>query len=367
MFWESSFLIILGAYLILQLWQLFWVKQQRISVPKQHFVPKISVLLAARDEEENIVRCLKSLSELEYPDYEIIVGNDRSEDNTLAIINAFIATHKILNIKVVDIVGRFPKTMAKAAVLAELAHEAAGEIFFITDADIAVPKTWLRAMVPYYQDKNIGIVSGTTFISGKGFFGKLQSIDWLYFMCLVETFHRAGVNTTAIGNNMSVRASAYWQTGGYENIPFSITEDYKIYQKITGLDWKAINVCNAEVLAIGLPIIGLKNLLYQRKRWLLGAKELPTNWWFLFIIFAFYYPASIALFFVNFKIALIIFALKFMLQSHYILYCVNRLKISPSSSMIYLFWYEIYLYTATLSTLLFFILPFKTIWKGRAY
>ena len=173
-----------------------------------------------------------------------------------------------------------------------------------------------KGLIRHYNADNVGIVSGTTYINGVGLWGSLQSVDWIYFMCLVETFHRAGINTTAIGNNMSIRAKAYWETGGYENIPFSITEDYKIYQKTSALGWQAKNICNTDVLALSNPIIGYKNLLHQRKRWLMGAKELPKNWWFLFIVFSFYYPLSLVLFFIAPKVAIAFLIIKFFIKTY---------------------------------------------------
>ena len=355
------------AYLLLEVWQLRWLISPRTRPNYPDTWPTASVLLAARNEESNILRCLEALSQVDYPHLEVIVGDDRSEDGTAEVVQSFQRTHPDFNLKLVEIEGLYPQTMAKAAVLAELAHHTEAAIFLITDADIAVPKTWAKELVAYYQNERVGIVSGTTYITGKGIWGNLQSIDWIYFMCLVETFHQAGVNTTAIGNNMSIRAKTYWETGGYENIPFSITEDYKIYQKATALGWKAINVCNAKVLAIGNPIVGVNNLLHQRKRWLLGAKELPSNWWILFIIFAFYYPLSLVLFVMNPVVASIILLLKFSLQLSYILISSRRLGIHLQKKVPYLFLYEIYLYTVTITTLVFFILPFKTEWKGRKY
>jgi len=360
-------LIVPLLYLGIALWHLFWVFKQRKAPIQSENWPLVSVLLAARNEEHNIERCLKALIALDYPHLEIIVGNDRSEDQTRNLVLNFITAHPQFAIRLVEIEGKYPQTMAKAAVLAEIAHHAQGKFYLITDADIAVPSTWAKTLIANYDSEDIGIVSGTTYIEGKGLWGMLQSVDWIYFMCLVETFYRAGVKTTAIGNNMSIRAKAYWQTGGYENIPFSITEDYKIYQKVTALGWTAKNICNTKVLALSNPIIGIQNLLHQRKRWLLGARELPSNWWFLFAVFALYYPLTLIALFILPKITLGIIGIKFLLQNTYILLNLKKLKLSIPKHALYLFLYEPYLYTVTITTLLFFLLPFKTEWKGRKF
>ena len=142
--WLISIILFLCMYLGLQIWQLFWLQAKREIPSEPNVWPKASVLLAARNESDNIERCLNALIQLDYPDLQIIVGNDRSEDDTKLKVEQFIKTNPTAKIKVVEIVGKYPNTMAKAAVLAEIAHHAEGEIYLITDADIAVPSTWAK-------------------------------------------------------------------------------------------------------------------------------------------------------------------------------------------------------------------------------
>lgn len=328
-------------------------------------LPNISILLAARNEEKNILRCLNSLHELNYPKQkiEILIGDDHSEDNTKNLIEQFIANNH--QFKLFSITTQLGKARGKANVLAQLAHQANGKYFLITDADIRVQPNWARELVSYFNEK-VGIVSAATIVeSDKTFMSNMQSIDWTYFMGQLRSFDFYGLKCTSAGNNMAVSAAAYWQTGGYENLDFSVTEDYKLYKEIRARDWDAPYIFNNSIINYSRPVDTFKTLINQRKRWLVGGKELPFYWWIIFSIFGLFFPAIIVLCFFNIKLALLFYALKWSLQSMSIFLTQHKLKLKKDFSC--LFSYEFYNIVVSLSTQTNFFLPTKVIWKNREY
>ena len=101
-------------------------------------LPRVSILIAARDEEAALPRCLASLRALQYPAelLEILVGDDASTDGTAAVAEAAMQGFGG-HFRVVPIIGNMGQARGKANVLAHLAHAAATDYFFITDADIS--------------------------------------------------------------------------------------------------------------------------------------------------------------------------------------------------------------------------------------
>ena len=89
---EIIYLIFVSGYFILSYLFLIGVKKKFERI-EEGDLPSVSVILAARNEEKNILECLKSLCELDYPDgkLEIILVNDESTDNTEVIIKNFIS------------------------------------------------------------------------------------------------------------------------------------------------------------------------------------------------------------------------------------------------------------------------------------
>ena len=148
-------------------------------------------------------------------------------------------------------------------------------------------------------------------------------------MGYIKAFARVGVGCTSVGNNMMVRAKAYWETGGYENIDFSITEDYKLFKEVTSRGWSWKSDLRSSTLGLAWYIPSVKEMLHQRKRWLIGARELPLNWKVLIVLYGLFIPALMVLFMLNPVLASFTWFLKVMAQSLFITVLCQKLKIKP--------------------------------------
>ncbi|MDR3666766.1 MAG: glycosyltransferase family 2 protein, partial [Ignavibacteriaceae bacterium] len=171
---------------------------------------------------------------------------------------------------------------------------------------------------------------------------------------------------SCIGNNMSFRKKAYLETGGYENYPFSITEDFMLLHKISGLKkYKIIYPLLKESIIHSKACTGLKELLNQKKRWAKGGIIAPK---FGFLIMGVAFVSNLLilltpLFFTTVWLYLAVFKiiidLLFLYPVHTVLGIKNQLK--------YFLVYQVYfiLYTTLLPLLLLF--NGKITWKGRTY
>jgi len=362
-------IVALCCYIFIQLMNMISIHsaepdEKIIDISDDNNLPQISVLVAARNEESNIWRCLSALNNMQYPKdkLEVLIGNDDSEDKTGEIIDAFCSRHQ--GFRSVKIVGTLGKARGKANVLAQLAHEAKGNYFLITDADTAVNKYWAKEIISYFDD-NTAIVSGITIVDDEGTMGRMQEIDWMYFMGLLKGFSNLGLSCTAVGNNMAVSRKAYEETGGYEALDFSVTEDYKLYKEVRKRGWKTRNILTPEILNRSRAIHQMRALLFQRKRWLIGARELPFYWWILFSVFGSFGVAIVVLAFFNIKLALIFYLIKLTLQSVSVFMMQNKLDIDKTFD--YLVAYELYSISISLATQFIFFMPIKLRWKNRKY
>ncbi len=339
-------------------------KQKRFFKTNDEY-PNISILIAVRNEEDNIIDCLKSLELLDYPKdkIEILIGNDQSTDQTEQLITDFIQGKAYF--KLINIFNQMGKAKAKANVLAHLFENSSHEIIFVTDADIHVNANWIKSIVPYFNNHKIGIVSGTTVVNGKGFFTNMQSIDWLYFSGLLIAFDNLGLKSTAVGNNMAVIKKAYLATGGYQNLDFSVTEDLALFKAIKNKGYESINLLENDNLNQSKPQYSLMNFLHQRKRWLIGAQGLNFKWKVVFILMALFYPMLILLFFYNIKNAITIWICKVFLQ--FFISIIITLKLKKNLNVFYLILFEIYTFISTFIVSIFYALPIKMIWKNRKY
>lgn len=326
-------------------------------------LPMVSVLVAARNEEATLSRCLTSLLAQEYPveRLEILVGNDASTDNTQVIADAFAEAYP--NLRVYLIEHNLGTARGKANVLAQLAGHASGEMLLMTDADMWLPPTWCSSMVVAFTGST-GLVTGFTTVNNATLFGSLQAHDWTFAIGMIKVLTDMGQPVTSMGNNMAVLAEAYRRTGGYENMPFSITEDFQLTKAVVAEGYTVRQLITPPVAGITLPAGSWKALLQQRKRWTKGAVKLPMPIVLLLGLQAAYYPAAVMALF-SFPWLLVLVGAKAILQAVFSTRVASVAGAPLKIAALLLF--EFYSAILSLSTLLVAILPFGVKWKDRQY
>ena len=230
---EIILLIIIIAYFIQSVIFVIGAKKKfsRLSVDE---FPTATVIVAARNEENNIKQCLNSLGKLEYPEdmLEVLIVDDRSSDKTGEIIDEFISERENFRKIIPD--DPKGKMVGKVNALATAIREANGQIILTTDADCVVKPFWVKTIASFYQD-DVGMVDSYTTQLADTSFGGMQAIDFIYLLLVAGGTINLKIPISCIGNNMSFRKKAYDEIGGYEALPFSVTEDFTLLRAIYNL------------------------------------------------------------------------------------------------------------------------------------
>ena len=237
-------------------------------------LPFVSVIVAGRNEEQNIESCIKSLLNLDYPrdKHEIFLVNDRSTDSTGNIMKKYSspANSHVIYYEVED---KPSKLKGKTNALNRVIKKTKGEFIFTTDADCEVKPSWIREMMKYYDDKT-GVVSSYSIMKPLGLNSGFQSLDWIYLLSIASGSDGLNKQTSCVGNNMSYRKAAYDEVGGYENIKFSVTEDFMLMQTIKSkTKWGTKFPVDIDCLNWTLPCSGFMELYRQKKRWTKGGLD----------------------------------------------------------------------------------------------
>ncbi|MDZ7376900.1 MAG: glycosyltransferase family 2 protein, partial [candidate division KSB1 bacterium] len=145
-------------FLILSTTLLNFFTAPRIArAPKLRTTPKVSILIPARNEEQNIGKCLDGLTKQDYPNFEIIVLNDHSDDNTLQVIQE----HQKRDERIQSINGKdLPDGwLGKNWACHQLSQVATGDIFIFTDADNRHASFAVKNTVAHIQNLKLGLIS----------------------------------------------------------------------------------------------------------------------------------------------------------------------------------------------------------------
>jgi glycosyltransferase involved in cell wall biosynthesis len=152
-----GFLSIAAAffYFLVHLCLLAGIK--RTKVVRSDARPRVSVIVAARNEESTLRELLRCLLRQTYPSFEIIIVNDRSTDGTAGIIADVQKENPI--IQRIDIAAVASDMPAKKNALKAGIEKSGGEVLCFTDADCSPPPTWIEELVSRFEP-GVGLVAG---------------------------------------------------------------------------------------------------------------------------------------------------------------------------------------------------------------
>jgi 1,2-diacylglycerol 3-beta-glucosyltransferase len=362
---EIIFLILVSAYFIINVTLIIGAKKVFPRLDEKQ-LPTISIIVAARNEEENILTCLESLNKLIYPEnkIDIIIVDDTSADNTLNIVSNFIHGKKRFRVVYMQ-ENEDAKLKGKVRAMAEGIKISTGEIILTTDADCVVSPLWAKTIASYYFE-DVGVVNGFTSQTASSAFSGMQAIDFIYLLFIASGTINLGKPLSCIGNNMSFRKKAYEETGGFENLPFSVTEDYLLLNSIQKLGkYRVIYPLNKDSLVISKPASSLKELFNQKKRWAVGGIDTPPLgiglmlWSFLtnlFLLLTPFFFSAVWLYLLIFKVSIDFFVL---VPIH------QRLGLQKNLKYFLMFEFYYIIYVLLLPFLVLFSKKVK--WKDRVY
>jgi cellulose synthase/poly-beta-1,6-N-acetylglucosamine synthase-like glycosyltransferase len=292
----TLFYVILIAALLIG-WRKIPEFQIRNIEPKIRF----SVVIPFRNEAENLLVLLNSLSELNYPalKFEIFVVDDASEDASVQICSDFITSHPKMQINLIEN-RRFSNSPKKDAISTAI-QNASFEYIITTDADCEIPKNWLQAYNEIILKTEAKLVAGPVKIAespsnyrngGEPLSSQIKISDtstnlnrnrekrWLkYFQAFQEmdfmSLQAAGAGGFGLGKafmcngaNLCYERSAFLKADGFNgNDDISSGDDVFLLQKFVEKKLPVYFLKCAEAIVITRPQQGLTTLISQRIRW----------------------------------------------------------------------------------------------------
>jgi glycosyltransferase involved in cell wall biosynthesis len=192
--------------------------------------PKLSIIFAARDEQEKLPAALATLVAIDYPGLEIIAVDDRSEDATGKILDNFAAKHPQL--KVVH-VRELPKGwLGKPHALQSGYEVSTGELLVFTDADVRFQSDALRRVVTLFRERKLDHLSLLGDVDRSGFWDTvLISFFGMGFQLATDPYNVGNPNSRSyvgVGAFQMVRRSAYESSGTHQRLAMEVIDDMKL-------------------------------------------------------------------------------------------------------------------------------------------
>ena len=241
-------------------------------------IPFVSIIIAARNEERNIGKCLQSLSMQTYPSekFEVIITNDHSTDNTVQVIDSM----KINNVRVLNLEdfteNRVLNSYKKKSIETALKFSK-GELIITTDADCVVPEKWIETMASFYKEKNpvfiAAPVSITSTSSGKKIretlLGIFQSLDFMTLQGITGASVSKKFHSMCNGANLAYRKDVFYEVNGFEGIDeIASGDDMLLMHKIREVYPDGIEfIKSPDVIVQTSPEKKVSGFLNQRIRW----------------------------------------------------------------------------------------------------
>lgn len=257
---------LLVIYSILLLYYILgWHELQLFSPDINNAVTKISVVIAARNEEENIGKLLASIESQTYPKQllEVIVVDDHSTDNTANIVKNF-AFVKLIHLQF-NSINSYKKKAIETGIAA-----ASGDLIVTTDADCTVPENWLKTIAAFKEEINAVFIAAPVAMENKqNLLQTFQSLDFLVLQGITAASVKKRIHNMCNGANLAYEKNAFYEVKGFTGIDHIASGDdmllmQKISQRFPG---KISYLLSKEAIVTTQAAKTWKEFFSQRIRW----------------------------------------------------------------------------------------------------
>ncbi|KQR72386.1 glycosyltransferase [Pedobacter sp. Leaf176] len=229
---------------------------------------KVSIIVAARDEELNIGKTLNDLIAQKYPKdlTEIIIIDDHSTDGTAEIVLNYADDNvKLIKLKEDRALNSYKKKAIQTAI-----GTCSGDLIITTDADCRMGENWLATVVELYEAKDYKMISSpVAYFQEKNLFERLQSLEFLYLIGLGASTIGNNSPSTCNGANLAYEKKTFYEVGGFQGIDdLASGDDELLLHKIAAKYPDKIGFLkNREAIVYTHAKENLASFIQQRKRW----------------------------------------------------------------------------------------------------
>jgi cellulose synthase/poly-beta-1,6-N-acetylglucosamine synthase-like glycosyltransferase len=209
-----------------------WASLKRPRIGTGSPVTKVTILIAARNEEARINYTIDDILAQDYPKHltEIIIVDDHSTDRTAEIIGSYADR----GVKLLQLNEDKPLNSYKKKAIAQAISLSSGDLMVATDADCRMGTKWLSAIVSYYEmNEPVMISSPVAYFEERSLFEYMQTLEFAYLIGIGASFIGNKKASTCNGANLAYRKDVFYEVGGFKGIDdLASGDDELLLQKV---------------------------------------------------------------------------------------------------------------------------------------
>jgi glycosyltransferase involved in cell wall biosynthesis len=236
----------------------------------------ISVIVCAKNEEENVIKYIPLLLEQNYPDFEIVLIDDASSDNTLEVFEEFEKQHA--NIRLVKVKNNEAFWGNKKYALTLGIKAAQKDYLLFTDADCyPTSKDWITAMsAQFTKEETIVLGYGAYEKTANSFLNKIIRFETLLTALQYFSWAKMGKPYMGVGRNLAYKKEEFFNVNGFiDHIKIRSGDDDLFINQAANSDNTTISY-STESFTFSTPKTSYKDWFIQKRRHVATAKFYKT-------------------------------------------------------------------------------------------
>ncbi|MFT3675791.1 MAG: glycosyltransferase [Chitinophagaceae bacterium] len=279
----------------------------------------VSVIICARDEDENLARNLPGVLVQQYPStFEVVTVNDNSVDDSKYILQELKKTFKSLN--VVELTQEAKLISGKKYPLSIGIRESKHEILLLTDADcVPASEFWIQKMQDAYDDDTEIVLGYGAYHKKSGVLNKLIRFETFHTALQYLSYALAGMPYMGVGRNLSYKKQLFFRNKGFSSINHIPSGDDDLFINKVATRVNTAVILDPESITRSIPKTTWKGWLRQKSRHYTTAKYYKPRHKFLLGLyfttqFLFYPMLAASIIFFDWRWALAVFGARLLIQ-----------------------------------------------------
>jgi glycosyltransferase involved in cell wall biosynthesis len=280
--WEYTFPALFGIAILIQLFYLFFVFTALIghrdssSADESNRWPGVSIIVAAWNELENLKELLPLLDNQDYPDFEIIIIDDRSSDGTYDYLLVNEGNYK--HVSFVNVKALPEHFTAKKYAVTMGIKKAQKEIILLTDADCRpMTNRWIRQMVSQLSEDKEVVLGFSPYTKYPGWLNAFIRYETFQTALQYMSFAKIGMPFMGVGRNLMYRRESFWKNKGFSSHMGLLSGDDDLFVNEVSKKNNTAIATNYDAYVSSEPKLTFSNWVTQKKRHLSVGKKYKSG------------------------------------------------------------------------------------------